>query len=157
MGPPPLNRLGLAPRCSTSSIASAASASAACARFTHLKARAYEHPGTDHGEHAEPDAWLTVPEAATLRDLVFAGAALHDAVERADTEVAGDTLRYPAPQGPGPRVTERRTPGSRRQRRKSSGVSGSPRTPDPGPRTPVARLRRPTVQTPRARGTHRRD
>src|ERR687898_116558 len=67
------------------------------------------------GEHAEPDAWLTVPEAATLRDLVFAGAALHDAVERADTEVAGDTarlaallrcfpaaVRYPAPQDPGP-------------------------------------------------------
>nr|WP_298325501.1 class I tRNA ligase family protein [Haloactinopolyspora sp.] len=25
------------------------------------------------------------------------------------------------------------------------------------PRTPVARLRRPTVQNPRARGTHRRD
>ncbi len=96
----------------------------------------------DRGEHAEPDAWLTVPEAATLRDLVFAGAALHDAVERADTEVAGDTarlaallrcfpaaVRYPAPQDPGPpdpgaagprftwpRVTERRTPGSRRQR-----------------------------------------
>jgi hypothetical protein len=56
-----------------------------------------------------------VPEAATLRDLVFAGAALHDAVERADTEVAGDTtrlaallrcfpaaVRYPAPQDPGP-------------------------------------------------------
>ena len=69
----------------------------------------------DRGEHAEPDAWLTVPEAATLRDLVFAGAALHDAVERADTEVAGDTarlaallrcfpaaVRYPAPQDPGP-------------------------------------------------------
>ena len=56
-----------------------------------------------------------MPEAATLRDLVFAGAALHDAVERADTEVAGDTarlaallrcfpaaVRYPAPQDPGP-------------------------------------------------------
>jgi DNA-binding HxlR family transcriptional regulator len=69
----------------------------------------------DRGEHAEPDAWLTVPEAATLRDLVFAGAALHDVVERADTEVAGDTsrlaallrcfpaaVRYPAPQDPGP-------------------------------------------------------
>jgi hypothetical protein len=64
-----------------------------------LEARAYEHPGTDHGEHAEPDAWLTVPEAATLRDLVFAGAALHDAVERADTEVAGDTTR-PAARAP---------------------------------------------------------
>ena len=61
-----------------------------------------------------PDAWLTVPEA-TLSDLVFAGAALHDAVERADAEVAGDTarlaallrcfpaaVRYPAPQDPGP-------------------------------------------------------
>jgi hypothetical protein len=56
-----------------------------------------------------------VPEAATLDDLVFAGAALHDAVERADTVVAGDTerlaallrcfpaaVRYPAPQDPGP-------------------------------------------------------
>jgi len=56
-----------------------------------------------------------VPEAATLRDLVFAGAALHDAVERADAEVAGDTarlaallgcfpaaVRYPAPQDAGP-------------------------------------------------------
>ena len=54
-----------------------------------------------------------MPEAATLRDLVFAGAALHDVVERADTEVAGDTarlaallgcfpaaVRYPAPQDP---------------------------------------------------------
>ena len=98
----------------------------------------------DRGEHAEPDAWLTVPEAATLRDLVFAGAALHNAVERADTEVAGDTARLAAllsrsravsgatgPRAAGsrvagprvtwPRVTERRTPGSRRQRRKSSG------------------------------------
>ena len=50
-----------------------------------------------------------------MRDLVFAGAALHDVVERADTEVAGDTtrlaallrcfpaaVRYPAPQDPGP-------------------------------------------------------
>ncbi|MCH1883265.1 helix-turn-helix domain-containing protein [Agrococcus sp. ARC_14] len=67
----------------------------------------------DRGEHAAPDAWLTVPEAATLRDLVFAGAALHDVVERADTEAAGDTsrlarllhcfpaaVRYPAPQDP---------------------------------------------------------
>jgi hypothetical protein len=82
-----------------------------------VEARAYEHPGTDHGEHAGPEAWLTVPEAATLSDLVFAGAALHDAVERADTEVAGDTtrpaallrcfpeaVRYPAPQDPGRRT-----------------------------------------------------
>ena len=136
----------------------------------------------DRGEHAEPDAWLTVPEAATLRDLVFAGAALHDAVERADTEVAGDTRgsphccaafpqqcgirrhrtpgrripcsRIPCRRAPFhlPRVTERRTPGSRRQRRKSSGVSGSPRTPDTG-----GEVTPPTVQTPRARGTHRRD
>jgi hypothetical protein len=43
----------------TSSIASAASASAARARFTHLQALAYEHPGTDRGEHAEPDAGCT--------------------------------------------------------------------------------------------------
>ena len=66
------------------------------------------------GEHAEPEARLTVLEAATLRDLVFAGEALHDAVERAGAEVAGDAerlaallrcfpaaVRYPAPQDPG--------------------------------------------------------
>lgn len=33
-------------------------------------------PVLDHGEHAEPDPRLTVPEVATLDDLAFAGAAL---------------------------------------------------------------------------------
>jgi DNA-binding HxlR family transcriptional regulator len=111
----------------------------------------------DRGEHAEPDAWLTVPEAATLRDLVFAGAALHDAVERADTEVAGDTarlaallrcfpaaVRYPAPQDPGPpdpgppdpcrRVSGHRTPKSRIPLSAQEVVGGERQSADPGHR-----------------------
>jgi DNA-binding HxlR family transcriptional regulator len=99
------------------------------------------------GEHAEPDAWLTVPEAATLRDLVFAGAALDDAVEQADAEVAGDTarlaallrcfpaaVRYPAPQDPGPTDPVSPGPGS------------------PGPGSPNAELPDPAVSARRQRG-----
>ena len=68
------------------------------------------HLEVDRGEHSEPEASLTAPEAATLRDLVFAGVELHDVVERADAELAGDAerlaallrcfpaaVRYPAP------------------------------------------------------------
>jgi hypothetical protein len=82
-----------------------------------------------------------------LSDLVFAGAALHDAVERADTEVAGDTerlaallrcfpeaVRYPAPQDPGPPDT----------------VSPGPVSPDPG--SPNAELPDPAVSAGSRRG-----